>query len=30
MVTPLGILKDTPEGYNPTKFEADKLMVLEL
>ena len=24
MVTLLGILKDTPEGYNPTKFEADK------
>ena len=25
MVTPLGVLKDTPESYNPTKFEADRL-----
>ena len=24
MVTPLGVLKDTPESYNPTKFEADR------
>ena len=23
MVTPLGVLKDTPESYNLTKFEAD-------
>ena len=25
MVTPLGVLKDTPESYNPKKFEADRL-----
>ena len=24
MVTLLGVLKDTPESYNPTNFEADK------
>ena len=24
MVTPLGVLKDTPESYNPTNFEADR------
>ena len=24
MVTPLGVLKDTPETYNSTKFEADR------
>ena len=24
MVTPLGVLKDTPESYNPTNFEVDK------
>ena len=24
MVTLLGVLKDTPESYNPTKFEADR------
>ena len=24
MVTPLGVLKDTPESYNATKFEADR------
>ena len=24
MVTLLGVLKDTPEGYNPTNFEADR------
>ena len=24
MVTPLGVLKDTPESYDPTKFEADR------
>ena len=24
MVTPLNVLKDTPESYNPTKFEADR------
>ena len=24
MVTPLGALKDTPESYNPTNFEADR------
>ena len=24
MVTPLGVLKDTPESYNLTKFEADR------
>ena len=24
MVTPLGVLKDTPESNNPTKFEADR------
>ena len=23
-MTPLGVLKDTPESYNPTKFEADR------
>ena len=23
MVTLLGVLKETPESYNPTKFEAD-------
>ena len=23
MVTPLGVLEDTPESNNPTKFEAD-------
>ena len=25
MVTPLSVLKDTLESYNPTKFEADRL-----
>ena len=30
MVTPLGVLKDTPESYNPTKFEADRPNGLEL
>ena len=24
MVTPLGVLKDTPESYNPTNFETDR------
>ena len=24
MVTLLGVLKDTPESYNPTNFEADR------
>ena len=24
MVTPLGVLKDTPESYSPTNFEADR------
>ena len=24
MVTLLGVPKDTPESYNPTKFEADR------
>ena len=24
MVTPLGVLKDTPESNNSTKFEADR------
>ena len=24
MVTLLGVLKDTPESHNPTKFEADR------
>ena len=24
MVTPLGVLKNTPESYNPKKFEADR------
>ena len=24
MVTPLGVLKDIPKSYNPTKFEADR------
>ena len=24
MVTPLGVLKETPESYNPTNFEADR------
>ena len=24
MVTPLGVLKDTPESYNPKKIEADR------
>ena len=24
MVTPLGVLKDTPESNNPTNFEADR------
>ena len=24
MVTPLGVLKDTPESYDPTNFEADR------
>ena len=24
MLTPLGVLKDTPESDNPTKFEADR------
>ena len=24
MVTLLGVLKGTPENYNPTKFEADR------
>ena len=24
MVTLLGVLKDTPKSYNPTKFEADR------
>ena len=24
MVTSLGVLKDTPESYNPTNFEADR------
>ena len=24
MVTPLGVLKDTPESYNPTNFEPDR------
>ena len=24
MATPLGVLKDTPGMYNPTKFEADR------
>ena len=24
MVTPLGVLKDTPESYNPTNFEAGR------
>ena len=23
-MTPLGVLKDTPESYNPTNFEADR------
>ena len=30
MVTPLGVLKDTPESNNPTKFEADRLMDVKL
>ena len=24
-MTPLGVLKDTLESYNPTKFEVDRL-----
>ena len=24
MVTPVGVLMDTPESYNPTNFEADR------
>ena len=24
MVTPLGVLKDTPESNNPTNFEVDR------
>ena len=24
MVTPLSVLKDTSESYNPTKFKADR------
>ena len=24
MVTLVGVLKDTPESYNPTNFEADR------
>ena len=24
MVTPFGVLKDTPESNNPTSFEADR------
>ena len=24
MVIPFGVLKDTPESNNPTKFEADR------
>ena len=24
MVTLLGVLKDSPESYNPTNFEADR------
>ena len=24
MATPLGVMKDTPESNNPTKFEADR------
>ena len=30
MVTPLGVLKDTPESYNPTNFEADRPNGLEV
>ena len=30
MVTPLGVLKDTPESNNPTKFEAGRLMDVKL
>ena len=30
MVTPLGVLKDTPERYNPTKYEADRPIGLEV
>ena len=30
MVTLLGVLKDTPESYNPTNFEADRLSGCEV
>ena len=30
MVTPLGVLKDTPESYDPTNFEADRPNGLEV
>ena len=30
MVTLLGVLKDTPGSYNPTKFEADRPNGLEI
>ena len=30
MVTPLGVLKDTHESYNPTNFEADRPNGLEV
>ena len=30
MVTPFGVLKDTPESNNPTKFEADRLSGCEV
>ena len=30
MVTPLGVLKDTPRSNNPTNFEADRRNGLEV
>ena len=30
MITPLGVLKDTPESYNSKKFEADRPNGLEV
>ena len=30
MVTPLGVIKDTPESYDPTNFEADRPNGLEV
>ena len=30
MVTLVGVLKDTPKSYNPTKFQADRPNGLEV